>query len=82
MSSHVQIIGTGDGQSSPALFLFTDQTRYLFNVPECTQRICTQYKVRLAKGNKSKQCSAAHRLPRHTLHTCCCTVMRIATLCL
>jgi len=49
MSSYVSIIGNDNTFITSSLFLFTDTTRYLFNVGECIQRICTEYKIKLAK---------------------------------
>jgi len=45
----LQVLGTGGRGAPPALYLFTDQTRYLFNCGEGTQRLSHEHKTKLAK---------------------------------
>ena len=43
------MLGTGGGELTPSLFLFTDTKRYLFNCGENLQRFCIEHKVRLSR---------------------------------
>ncbi|XP_061374803.1 tRNAse Z TRZ4, mitochondrial isoform X2 [Gastrolobium bilobum] len=49
--SYVQILGTGmDTQdTSPAVLLFFDKQRFIFNAGEGLQRFCTEHKIKLSK---------------------------------
>ncbi|XP_076274808.1 ribonuclease Z isoform X1 [Rhynchophorus ferrugineus] len=45
----LQILGTGAKGSPRAVYLFSDQSRYLFNCGEGTQRLAHEHKIKLAK---------------------------------
>ncbi|XP_074040729.1 ribonuclease Z isoform X2 [Leptinotarsa decemlineata] len=45
----LQVLGTGAKGAPRALYLFTDQSRYLFNCGEGTQRLAHEHKMKLAK---------------------------------
>ena len=45
----LQVLGTGAGEVSPSLLLFTDTQRYLFNCGENMQRLCNEHHLRLRK---------------------------------
>eukprot|EP01091_Cochliopodium_minus_P014838 TRINITY_DN5116_c0_g1_i1.p1 TRINITY_DN5116_c0_g1~~TRINITY_DN5116_c0_g1_i1.p1 ORF type:complete len:844 (-),score=281.12 TRINITY_DN5116_c0_g1_i1:64-2595(-) len=45
----LQILGTDTGDISPSCLIVFDQETYLFNCGEGTQRLCTQYKIRMSK---------------------------------
>ncbi|KAL1551517.1 tRNAse Z trz4, mitochondrial, variant 2 [Salvia divinorum] len=49
--AYVQILGTGmDTQdTSPAVLLFFDKQRFIFNAGEGLQRFCTEHKIKLSK---------------------------------
>ncbi|KAK4428125.1 tRNAse Z TRZ4, mitochondrial [Sesamum alatum] len=49
--SYVQILGTGmDTQdTSPAVLLFFDKQRFIFNAGEGLQRFCSEHKIKLSK---------------------------------
>ncbi|XP_004486765.1 tRNase Z TRZ3, mitochondrial isoform X2 [Cicer arietinum] len=49
--SYVQILGTGmDTQdTSPAVLLFFDNQRFIFNAGEGLQRFCTEHRIKLSK---------------------------------
>ncbi|GAU10965.1 hypothetical protein TSUD_112590 [Trifolium subterraneum] len=49
--SYVQILGTGmDTQdTSPAVMLFFDKQRFIFNAGEGLQRFCTEHRIKLSK---------------------------------
>lgn len=49
MKVFVQVVGADTGDSTPTLLVFFDAKRYLFNCGEGTQRLCTEYKVRLSR---------------------------------
>ena len=48
---HLQVIalGTDAGDASPSVLLFTNRTRYVFNVGEGFQRFCVEHGVPLRK---------------------------------
>ncbi|XP_050670855.1 ribonuclease Z, mitochondrial isoform X5 [Leptidea sinapis] len=46
---YLQVLGSGARGASNALYLFTDQKRYLFNCGESTQRIAHEHKVKLSR---------------------------------
>lgn len=46
---NLQVLGSGAKGSPRALYLFTDQTRYLFNCSEGTQRLALEHKCKLSK---------------------------------
>lgn len=48
-SCYLQVLGTGNCELSPSVFLFTDMHRYLFNCGESVQRFCFEHKVRLSR---------------------------------
>lgn len=45
----LQVLGTGAPGAPRSLYLFTDQSRYLFNVGEGTQRLAHEHKMKLSK---------------------------------
>ncbi|XP_022232324.2 ribonuclease Z, mitochondrial [Drosophila obscura] len=45
----LQVLGAGANGSPTAVYLFTDQSRYLFNCGEGTQRLAHEYKTRLSR---------------------------------
>ncbi|SPP74092.1 ribonuclease Z, mitochondrial [Drosophila guanche] len=45
----LQVLGAGANGSPSAVYLFTDQSRYLFNCGEGTQRLAHEYKTRLSR---------------------------------
>ncbi|KAJ8965129.1 hypothetical protein NQ314_004354 [Rhamnusium bicolor] len=45
----LQVLGTGAKGAPRALYLFSDQSRYLFNCGEGTQRLAHEHKMKLAK---------------------------------
>ncbi|KAM7346841.1 ribonuclease Z [Cochliomyia hominivorax] len=45
----LQILGAGSNGSPAAVYLFTDQSRYLFNCGEGTQRLAHEHKTKLAR---------------------------------
>ncbi|KAL5056956.1 hypothetical protein RYX36_028560 [Vicia faba] len=49
--SYVQVLGTGmDTQdTSPAVMLFFDKQRFIFNAGEGLQRFCTEFRIKLSK---------------------------------
>ncbi|XP_058780560.1 tRNase Z TRZ3, mitochondrial isoform X1 [Vicia villosa] len=49
--SYVQVLGTGmDTQdTSPAVMLFFDKQRFIFNAGEGLQRFCTEHRIKLSK---------------------------------
>jgi len=42
-------LGSGAPGAPKALYVFTDQSRYLFNVGEGTQRLAHEHKMKLSK---------------------------------
>ncbi|XP_030751633.1 ribonuclease Z, mitochondrial isoform X3 [Sitophilus oryzae] len=46
---HLQILGTGAKGAPGAVYLFSDQSRYLFNCGEGTQRLAHEHKMKLCK---------------------------------
>lgn len=46
---NLQVLGSGAKGSPRSLYVFTDQTRYLFNCGEGTQRLAHEHKMKLAK---------------------------------
>ncbi|KAL1453353.1 hypothetical protein WDU94_007494 [Cyamophila willieti] len=46
---NLQVLGSGAYGAPKSLYLFTDQSRYLFNCGEGTQRLAHEHKMRLAK---------------------------------
>ncbi|EDW32383.1 GL11605 [Drosophila persimilis] len=46
---NLQVLGAGANGSPSAVYLFTDQSRYLFNCGEGTQRLAHEYKTRLSR---------------------------------
>ncbi|KAF4520499.1 hypothetical protein B566_EDAN004750 [Ephemera danica] len=46
---NLQVLGSGANGSSSSLYVFTDQSRYLFNCGEGTQRLAHEHKVKLSK---------------------------------
>ena len=49
MTSYLQLLGAAGPDSPPSLLLFFDNSRYLINAPEGTQRLATQNQIRLSK---------------------------------
>jgi len=49
MTSYLQVLGAAGPDSPPSLLLFFDNSRYLINAPEGTQRLATQHQIRLSK---------------------------------
>lgn len=49
MAPYVQLLSVATPGSSPSVLIGTDHERYLFQVGEGTQRLCTEHKVRLSK---------------------------------
>ena len=49
MTSYLQLLGAAGPDSPPSLLLFFDNSRYLINAPEGTQRFATQHQIRLSK---------------------------------
>ena len=47
-SVYVQLLA---GDQTPSILLFVDGIRYLFNIPEGTQRFCMEHHVKLGKMN-------------------------------
>ncbi|XP_072394529.1 ribonuclease Z, mitochondrial isoform X2 [Diabrotica undecimpunctata] len=45
----LQVLGTGAQGAPRALYMFSDQSRYLFNCGEGTQRLAHEHKMKLAK---------------------------------
>ncbi|XP_013108117.2 ribonuclease Z, mitochondrial [Stomoxys calcitrans] len=45
----LQILGAGSNGSPASVYLFTDQSRYLFNCGEGTQRLAHEHKTKLAR---------------------------------
>ncbi|XP_037822795.1 ribonuclease Z, mitochondrial [Lucilia sericata] len=45
----LQILGAGSNGAPAAVYLFTDQSRYLFNCGEGTQRLAHEHKTKLAR---------------------------------
>ncbi|XP_063240467.1 LOW QUALITY PROTEIN: ribonuclease Z, mitochondrial-like [Bacillus rossius redtenbacheri] len=45
----LQVLGSGAEGAPTSLYLFTDQSRYLFNVGEGTQRLAHEHKMKLSK---------------------------------
>lgn len=45
----LQILGGGSNGSPASVYLFTDQSRYLFNCGEGTQRLAHEHKTKLAR---------------------------------
>ncbi|KAH8394866.1 hypothetical protein KR222_008264 [Zaprionus bogoriensis] len=48
-SVNLQILGAGANGAPGAVYLFTDQSRYLFNCGEGTQRLAHEHKTRLSR---------------------------------
>ncbi|XP_020801010.1 ribonuclease Z, mitochondrial [Drosophila serrata] len=48
-SVNLQILGAGANGAPAAVYLFTDQARYLFNCGEGTQRLAHEHKTRLSR---------------------------------
>ncbi|KAH8299850.1 hypothetical protein KR044_006872 [Drosophila immigrans] len=48
-SVNLQVLGAGANGSPCAVYLFTDQSRYLFNCGEGTQRLAHEHKTRLSR---------------------------------
>ncbi|XP_060656136.1 ribonuclease Z, mitochondrial [Drosophila nasuta] len=48
-SVNLQVLGAGANGSPSAVYLFTDQSRYLFNCGEGTQRLAYEHKTRLSR---------------------------------
>ncbi|CAH1391023.1 unnamed protein product [Nezara viridula] len=46
---NLQILGSGAKGAPTALYLFTDQSRYLFNCGEGSQRLAHEHKIKLSK---------------------------------
>ncbi|XP_067634811.1 ribonuclease Z, mitochondrial [Eurosta solidaginis] len=46
---NLQVLGAGANGSPTAIYLFTDQSRYLFNCGEGTQRLAHEHKTKLAR---------------------------------
>ncbi|XP_026683281.1 ribonuclease Z, mitochondrial [Diaphorina citri] len=46
---NLQVLGSGARGAPKSLYLFTDQSRYLFNCGEGTQRLAHEHKMKLAK---------------------------------
>ncbi|ODM99911.1 Ribonuclease Z, mitochondrial [Orchesella cincta] len=46
---NLQVLGSGAKGAPRSLYVFTDQTRYLFNCGEGTQRLAHEHKMKLAK---------------------------------
>ncbi|XP_037935740.1 ribonuclease Z, mitochondrial [Teleopsis dalmanni] len=46
---NLQILGAGAGGAPSAIYLFTDQSRYLFNCGEGTQRLAHEHKTKLSR---------------------------------
>ncbi|XP_054731116.1 ribonuclease Z, mitochondrial [Anastrepha obliqua] len=46
---NLQVLGAGANGSPNAIYLFTDQARYLFNCGEGTQRLAHEHKTKLAR---------------------------------
>lgn len=49
MRAFVEIIGSGNEDSSSSIQLFFDEGRYLFECGDGTQRLCTEYSIKLAR---------------------------------
>jgi len=45
----LQILGSGAKGAPSSLYMFTDQSRYLFNCGEGSQRLAHEHKMKLAK---------------------------------
>eukprot|EP00639_Heterosigma_akashiwo_P016397 CAMPEP_0206392696 /NCGR_PEP_ID=MMETSP0294-20121207/20150_1 /ASSEMBLY_ACC=CAM_ASM_000327 /TAXON_ID=39354 /ORGANISM="Heterosigma akashiwo, Strain CCMP2393" /LENGTH=217 /DNA_ID=CAMNT_0053845899 /DNA_START=62 /DNA_END=711 /DNA_ORIENTATION=+ len=52
MSIYVQVVSVASDDSSPSLLLSTDKHKYMFNVGEGTQRLCTEHKLRVARVDR------------------------------
>lgn len=48
----LQVLGSGALGAPKCLYVFTDQSRYLFNVGEGTQRLAHEHKMKLSKVSK------------------------------
>lgn len=48
-SVNLQVLGAGANGAPSAVYLFTDQSRYLFNCGEGTQRLAHEHKTRLSR---------------------------------
>lgn len=46
---YVQVVGAGSRDSPPALYVFSDFNRYLFNCGEGTQRLMQEHKLKVAR---------------------------------
>ncbi len=46
---NLQVLGNGTKGAPRSLYVFTDQTRYMFNCGEGTQRLAHEHKMKLAK---------------------------------
>lgn len=46
---NLQVLGSGANGAPAAVYLFTDQARYLFNCGEGTQRLAHEHKTRLSR---------------------------------
>lgn len=49
MIAHIEIIGSGSYDCSSSVQLFFDNGRYLFDCGDGTQRLCTEYGIKLSK---------------------------------
>ncbi|CDF36881.1 unnamed protein product [Chondrus crispus] len=49
MHSYVEVIGPGTPDASSSLHLFFDEGRYLFECGDGTQRLCTEYGIKLGR---------------------------------
>lgn len=49
MKAHIEIIGSGSYDCSSSVQLFFDNGRYLFDCGDGTQRLCTEYGIKLSK---------------------------------
>lgn len=51
---HLVILGLNSVDSQSCILLICDDRRYLFNCPEGTQRLCSEYKEKLTKVRKNR----------------------------
>lgn len=49
MRAHVEVLGAGNDDAAAGLLLFFDESRYLFECGDGTQRFCTERSVRLGR---------------------------------
>lgn len=49
MASYVEVLGSSNLDSNPSFLLFFENSRYLVQVPEAFQRVCTENRIKLSK---------------------------------